>query len=224
MFTITVATRPGTPGRVFGRIGLQGRGLTRDCLLAFRGRLGLVGVVRLDDYAIGVEPLVGMLGRLLLHTMDDDFAPARSPTSYASVSVYQGDRIEQAALREHLVATSNGVLLDVEFADEHLERRTAGAAHRYLSAVTLTGHAISTLLWAGGKPKNLQPLSSVPKHETELSCVLAAEIPPYTRRRFMRSLGAEKGPRPEIFFASDWENFLSGVESNAEGARMTSAL
>jgi hypothetical protein len=219
MFTVTISTAPGQPGRVFGRIGLQGRGLTRDCLLAFRGRLGLFGVVRLERYAIGVEPLVGLLARLLLLIPAGDEAQARSPVSYVSVSVYQGHGISQSALREHVVARSNGVLLEVEHADEDRERRTAGAAHRYNSSVTMVGHAVCTLLWSGGRPALLQPLTTVLAYEKEVACVFAGDIPPYTRRRFLRRLsgGGGDGAGPDVFFASDWADFLSSVLAEAEG-------
>jgi len=216
MYTVTISTTPGEPGRVFGRIVLQGRGLMRDCLLAFRGRLGLFGVVRLERYAIGVEPLMGLLARLFLLIPDEDIAPAKSVDLYVSISVYLGDRIEEASLREHLVVRSNGVLLDVEHADEDRGRRTAGVAHQYASAVTLAGHAISTLLWSGGMPTPLIPLTTVVAIDEAVACVLAAEIPPYTRRRFLRSFGGSGGSAAETYFASDWENFLSGVLADAE--------
>ena len=211
MFTVTISTTPGQPGHVFGRIGLHGSGLSRDCLFVYLGWLNLVTVLRLDCYALGVEPIVGLLARLLMRIPDRDLPRSDEPTSFVSVSVYQGWRLEPEMLREHLVATTNGVLLNVEYADEDRDRRTVGAAHPYSSPVMMVGHAICTLLWAGGTPTPLLPLDKVRKHRNCALRVLAHEITPYTRRLFVRHLGAFRGPTPEAFNASDWEEFLRAV-------------
>lgn len=211
MYLVTLSSAPEAPSVGLGLMNPNNclNGPVNFATTVFSDQLH---ILTLEEYPRGVEPLVGLIGRFLAHWPAQARPRASGRPSYASLSIHKGPSPKGAQLVEHLVATNNGALLEVELCDELDERRTVTVACRYTSQLDLVEHAIGALLWHGDEPGPLRSLTEVPVTGSGASArVLERDIPPYTRRRLQHWLGGFRGPTSDAFYAQDWADYLAAM-------------